>query len=269
MTNDETKLIADFAASMVEKYGKNIYEAVKSKLKKKRDEFMVDFGLAFKSYTEKSYEKYSKVKTLLYRIEPRSLSDFFEAPYLQKGSDEFLADDVNHVLNISNFVLICGDGGVGKSILLRYFFLNELKKKDLTPILVELKDLNDSGADFDIKSFFLKKLSDLGGSFDPPCLEYALTQGYFLFLLDGYDELYSKHRGAFDKKFEEFCDKYPNNSFILSSRPFDDFVYLQRFTVLKTVPFNKTQTLSLVGRIPYDKDIKKRFQAASVLCKCL
>ena len=84
----------------------------------------------------------------------------------------------------------------------------------------------------------------------------------FLFLLDGYDELYSENQKEFFKKLNDFCDKYPENHYILSSRPYSEseFIEFQRFTVLKAVPFTKEQAISLITKIEYpDEELKDKF----------
>ena len=254
------KIIADFTLSFVERYGEKIYSAIKGKIKKELAKFKIDLNIGLKQYYEKSYEKYSRIKTVLYKTEPKPIYDFFEIPYVKKGADpKFLVDNVNKVLDVSKFVIISGSGGIGKSTLMRHLFISELKEKDLIPIIVELKDVNGINDDFGFKELLFQKFNDLSGGIDSECIDYALSEGYFLFLLDGYDEIYSSKRDSFFAKFDSFCDKYPDNYYIVSSRPFDEFISMQRFTVLEATPFTKEQSIDLVMRMPYDTDTKERF----------
>ena len=80
--------------------------------------------------------------------------------------------------------------------------------------------------------------------------------------MDGYDELYSENQKDFFKKLNDFCDKYPENHYILSSRPYSksEFIEFQRFAVLKAVPFTKEQAISLITKIEYpDEELKNKF----------
>lgn len=80
--------------------------------------------------------------------------------------------------------------------------------------------------------------------------------------MDGYDELYSENQKEFFKKLNDFCDKYPENHYILSSRPYSEseFIEFQRFTVLKAVSFTKEQAISLITKIEYpDEELKDKF----------
>lgn len=217
--------------------------------------------LVFNSYIKNSYNKYSKIKTILYRTEPKYIYDFFEVPILKKENNCFIhTDDVNNILDISHFVIIQGIGGIGKSTLLKHLFINELKKRDLIPIYLELKDLNDINVnDYDIGTIIFERLNSLGSSLKREYLDYALESGCFMFLLDGYDEILTDKKNVFFKKLDEFCDRYNENYFIISSRPYSEFVEFQRFTVLSTCSLDKEQAKSLVEKIEFDKEIKQRF----------
>jgi predicted NACHT family NTPase len=163
---------------------------------------------------------------------------------------EITANDVDEVLMISNFIIIKGTGGIGKSTLMKHFFLNELEKNNLIPIFIELKDLENDD-DTLYKSIFLS-LEKLGFKLEDKYFEYALNAGCFLFLLDGYDEIPSMRVKKFIKEFKYFCDKYSNNYFIMSTRPNDDFISFQRFTVLNSLPLTKKQAISLISKINID-----------------
>ena len=166
---------------------------------------------------------------------------------------------MNNILDISNFIIIEGTGGIGKSTLLKHFFINELEKKDLIPLFIELKDVNLIEGDYSILDIVYQKLSDLGSSIKPEYMEYALESGCFLFLLDGYDEIVSDRKDVFFKKLDQFCDKYTDNYFIISSRPYSEFVEFQRFTVLSSLPLSKEQAKSLILKINFEEVIKERF----------
>jgi len=222
------------------------------------NKFKIDFNLAFTKYVENAYEKYSKIKTILYRSEPQNIYDFFESPLVSFRHGQINTEDVNNILDISHFIIIQGIGGIGKSILMKHLFINELKKKDLIPIFFELKDIN-STVNWDIDEIIQTKLERLGYKLDKKYLDYAMQGGCFLFLLDGYDEIESEKKPEFFKALECLCDKYSKNYYIVSSRPYSEFVEFQRFTVLDVCAFTKEQTLSLVRKIDYEKEIKEKF----------
>ena len=141
--------------------------------------------------------------------------------------------------------------------MMKHFFLSELKKKRFIPIFFELKDYNNF--DYTLKESIYKSIELLGNEFNQEYFEYALQTGTFLFLLDGYDELSSSKLKKFSYELQEMCDRYPDNKFIMSSRPNDNFISFQRFTILKSMELSKEKAVNLVRKLDYDKETQERF----------
>ena len=259
--NFNNDLASKFMNAIFDEYLSPLISKIANKLKITYNEVKIDLEIPFQAYLTKSYEKYSKIKTIIYGIEPKRLYDFFEVPFLEKGSDIIKPTKTRVLTTISKFLIIEGSGGIGKSTLMKHLFLSELELKDYIPIFIELKDFNDE-EHLDLEKLLLKKLNQFHNTFQEEYLDYALQSGCFLFLLDGYDELYSENQKEFFKKLNDFCDKYPENHYILSSRPYSEseFIEFQRFTVLKAVPFTKEQAISLITKIEYpDEELKNKF----------
>lgn len=212
----------------------------------------------YKSYLTNAYKKYSKVKTILYRIEPKFIYDFFECNTLSYGNKTISSENIDDVLKISHNIIIEGTGGIGKSTLLKHFFINMLSKKNLIPIFVKLKEMSRGSKS--LLDCIYKSLTNLGFNLGQEYLEHALNSGRFVFLLDGLDEIASDEYDDSISDLCSFCDKYNDNYFIITSRPNDSFISFQRFTILKSLPFSKEQSLSLVKKLEYgDIDIKDKF----------
>ena len=259
--NFNNDLASKFMNAIFDEYLSPLISKIANKLKITYNEVKIDLEIPFQAYLTNSYEKYSKIKTIIYGIEPKRLYDFFEVPFLEKGSDIINPTTTRVLTGISKFLIIEGSGGIGKSTLMKHLFLSELELKDYIPIFIELKDFNDE-EHLDLEKLLLKKLNQFHNTFQEEYLDYALQSGCFLFLLDGYDELYSENQKEFFKKLNDFCDKYPENHYILSSRPYSEseFIEFQRFTVLKAVSFTKEQAISLITKIEYpDEELKDKF----------
>lgn len=259
--NFNNDLTSKFMNAIFDEYFSPLISKIANKLKITYNEVKIDLEIPFQAYLTKSYDKYSKIKTIIYGIEPKKLYDFFEVPFLEKGSDIIKPTTTRVLTDLSKFLIIEGSGGIGKSTLMKHLFLSELELKDYIPIFIELKDFNDE-EHLDLEKLLLKKLNQFHNTFQEEYLDYALQSGCFLFLLDGYDELYSENQKEFFKKLNDFCDKYPENHYILSSRPYSEseFIEFQRFTVLKAVPFTKEQAISLITKIEYpDEELKNKF----------
>ena len=95
--------------------------------------------LEFPEYVEKSYEKFSKLKTLLYSNEERPFDEFFvcntirtEEYYFKKriaASDKVIENvTLEKILEKARYCLLVGMGGIGKSMMMRHLFLESIKQ---------------------------------------------------------------------------------------------------------------------------------------------
>lgn len=259
----ETEMYTGIVTALLNKYADPILKGVAGFARDGWEKFKVDFDVAFCKYLKNAVEKYGKIKTILYRTEPKSINDFFECPNLHKERACMICgNSIDNLFDISNFIIIQGSGGIGKSTFLKYLFVQEVSKKRLIPVFIELKDLNSMNEDYEICDFIFQRLYDLGSTIKKEYMDYALQSGCFVFLLDGYDEVSTLKRDTFFRKLDRFCDRNSNNYFIISSRPYSEFVEFQRFSVLRLCNLSKEQALSLVRKLEFDKEIKSRFLAA-------
>ena len=186
MDEQMNQIIASGVATILDKFAEPLLKKMAAGAKKKWDEFRVDFDIVFKKYYENAYEKYSRVKTILYRTDPKNISEFFEIPTLKKADKEYiLADSIDKVTDVSNFVLIQGTGGIGKSTLLKHLFISELKKRDLIPIFIELKEVNDANDSYEIEDFIFERLTNLGTKFGQGLFALCVAVWVF-FVFDGW-----------------------------------------------------------------------------------
>lgn len=255
----QIELVAGCFKAILEKYATPILDKIHGVSNEKWNEFLIKFDIAFREYVNKSYEQYSKVKTVINKSEPQNIYTFFEPPYLQfRQTKTIETKDIKTILNLSHFIIIQGIGGIGKSMLMKHFFLTEIKQKDLIPIFLELKEINILST-WKFDEIIQNKLEEFGYKLEKQYLDCALASGKFLFILDGCDEIVTEKKANFLRELEFFCNKYEKNYYIISSRPYSEFIEFQRFTVLNTCPFTKEQALSLIRKIEFDSDIKDKF----------
>lgn len=255
---DYNKIIADIVVQNEERWIKGVKGIFTDKYKKAG----VKYSFAFQEYLTRAYEKYSKIKTILYRNEPRFLYDFFVCNNIiqtnpgKKEVSSVSCSSVQNLMNTSKYLTILGSGGTGKSILMKHFFVNALVEKTIIPIFAELRNYSEKESLID---FIYRIVNSLGFNLELDYFEYALKSGSFLLLLDGYDEMNATSQKTFHQKIDEFCDRFPNNNIIISSRPCDDFFGWHRFSIYKTIPLTKEKAIKLVNRIDYDTEIKNKF----------
>lgn len=223
----------------------------------------------FDSYLEKATNFYSITKTLLYSEKPRMFYDFYVCNDL-KISEYGITRDSALISNAtipalskqSNYSIIRGTGGIGKSMILRHLFMNSAEaynENGFLPVLCMLK--NYSSKYSSLLEFLYKTVSEFDQCIELHHLEEKLSQGACIILLDGLDEVLSDLRGIFDEAVMNLMKKYPNNTIILSSRPTSNFVQMGHFQLLDILPFNKEQAIKLIDKLDfYDKEAKAKFR---------
>ncbi len=247
-----SELAKNAASFVVKKLGK-IYKDVVNK----KD---IDYGTAFEKYLIDAERHIGMAKTILYGQTPHYLYSFFECMEITNRRHVVDTSDVNNILNIGNKIIITGTGGIGKSMLMKHFFLNTIYTTSYIPILVELRGLNEYAPEnISIEKFIYSILGTFGFKLEEEYYRYSLETGCYLILFDGYDEVKNANSQKVTQEIIDFSNRYSENHIILSSRPLDEFVGWSDFKEYSTIALNKEQALSLISKLDYDIEIKNKF----------
>ncbi|MGN5164646.1 NACHT domain-containing protein [Aeromonas hydrophila] len=245
-------LVKDLASSVIEK--------TVSIGERKYNELLVDFEFCFSKYLERSYDRYRKIKTLLYRDRPVELKNH-HVPTDYTFTEEVIygLDIIDRLITSKNSIIV-GTAGSGKSVLLRRMFLELIEKRDnIVPIIIELRYLTSKERDYSIIDYLYKTLNDLSPKFTLDQLEYSLQSGKLTLLLDGYDEIDFSKREKYEREILDISNKYNKTCVVLSSRPDDCFSSWDEYSVYHALSLNKEQAIELISKIDYDKTIKDKF----------
>ncbi|MCW5714930.1 MAG: NACHT domain-containing protein [Bauldia sp.] len=157
-------------------------------------------------------------------------------------------------------VVITGTGGSGKSFLLKYLMLSLVNSAHgRIPIYFEFRTLNDMESP-DLVDQIFRTITEPGGSITrSKFLKWLRSRNYVL-VLDGFDELNKELRPEMDGQLNAMRRKFPNNSFVVSSRSDERFDSWSQFTVLEVTPLSKRSVLALLTKLPYDQEIKTKFK---------
>lgn len=209
-------------------------------LKDIKDEVKFYFDTGIIKYVESIREKFSKTKTFLYRLENVNFYDiYFPITLRHNKQKNYQIEEIENLFENSNFISIIGNAGSGKSMLLKHVFLKSIMQIVKIPIVVELRNLND------FKGTFIDYLNILlvGKKITPnkKILERILSNGEFIFLLDGYDEIYSDNKNKITAELIDFIDNYSSNYFLITSRPGANVESLPRFDNYLVNSLNKNQ----------------------------
>ena len=220
-----------------------------------------ELGVVFKDYLEYSYEKYSTVKTLLYKNEGKFLYNFYEPQFLESENGEVI-DTTNSslIFQKNNKIIVTGTGGVGKSMLMKHIFINQIDTASSIPIFIELKSINEKPLDyFDFELFIFEEIKCHHLDIEREYFQETLKSGVYTIIFDGLDEIISTHRNVLDKSLKEFVDIYNKNRYILSSRPSDDFIGWSNFLEYEIKLLTKEQAISLILKLEHESKLKNKF----------
>jgi len=206
-------------------------------------------------YFINSINKYKDIKTLLHR-QPTNFYDIYYPTTLLFNEKSIKTESVKDLFKDTNFITIIGDAGSGKSTLIKHLFITTFIESYKAPILVNLRDIEAGNNDLEtciFENILQNKLSPSDGY-----IKKLLDDGSFLFFLDGYDEIKAKDKQEITKKLEIFIDKYPKNSFILTSRPYSNIEYFKSFHNYSIQDLNKEDQILFVKLQIKDERLSKK-----------
>lgn len=252
-----TELITELSKSMA----RALYKKVTHYIKDVQQKEEIQFGVVYEDYLKYAKETHEKIKTLLYRHTAKDIYSFYECVGVNRDGDVIDTSDVNNVLELGNNIIISGTGGIGKSVMMKHFFLNVIHNTRYVPVLVELRGLNEfDEKNVNIVDYIFSVMERLKFKLERPYFEYSLDTGRYVFLLDGFDEVKNEISKQVTSQIFALSEKYPDNHYIISSRPLEEeFMGWNRFKEVHSMPLSKEQALSLIKKIEYEPKIKGEF----------
>ena len=238
-----------------------IYQKLKQIYKDLQFKTEEELGVVYQNYLKFTYDKYSKVKTLLYKNEGKFIYDFYEHVYLSSSDLEKLeTDNTEQIFNKSSNIILTGTGGIGKSMLVKHIFINQIQQATSIPIFIELKSLNEfEFVDNRLVDFIYQEIRNHHLDLEKQYFEVTLNAGRYTIIFDGLDEVNPSKRSWLDREIKEFVTLYNENRYVLSSRPSEEFIGWNQFIEYEISKMDKVQALALINKLNYDEKVKKRF----------
>lgn len=212
-------------------------------------------------YLETIKGKFEKTKTFLFRDTQVPFDKTYYPVAIQKrqvisfgnpdskateGVFEYVSESIAYrftsvesLYKNNNYTTIIGQAGSGKSMLMKKIFLTCLHQRIKIPVFIELRNLNNYEEDF--AQFISEKIFNLGVSNNNRIINRMLNNGSFLFLLDGYDEIYSSNKIKITEGIENFVDSNSKNWFVITSRNGSGIESFPRFDNNYILPLDKTE----------------------------
>ncbi|KXT69699.1 NACHT domain-containing protein [Streptococcus cristatus] len=223
------------------------------------EKFETGFNKSFTSYFEGSFKRVKNIPFVLSGTNNIDLLSIFQPTYLKSEISHVrcYTADLDNILQESDNAWIYGYGGIGKSTMLKYFFLKEIEKatsnnNQRIPIYIELRKYNfDSKKRREFLNFIYEEAKVLGFDLEFKYFEYMAKTGRFIFLLDAFDEIASNNMEQAATEIEELATKYSNNPILVTSRKllFNHINNASLFHPYQTNGLSKGEAIALIKRI--------------------
>jgi len=206
-----------------------------------------DFKINFKEYLGRSYRYYSSARTLVFGNQQKKLEDFYYPLELaQKNRIVKTKKYPEELLPKFKKVIIVDSGGMGKSTIMKWLFINAIKENKGIPIFIELRLLSERNALIDE---IINQINPLDKVISKTIILKLISKGNFIFFFDGYDEIKMSERKAVTKDVSEFISKANKNEFIITSRPENAEGIFGDFQTFHIKPLTNPEAYKLIEKI--------------------
>lgn len=223
-----------------------------------RFEILKDLGIgesaikALKSYLQNRCFVLSQLQTLVLRDRKKQLKKIYQPLTLaiEKGRtghelDGLKIDCYEKALEGYRKLLIVDAAGMGKSTMTKIMFMDLAERTEYIPVYVELRRMTFTASLANEIAVMV-----MGGQKDCNLSDFCkiLETGKVVLFLDGFDETGLEIREKVVSRIRELTDSYPQNHYILTSRPETELNGLRNFIKVNIKPLQKWEAFELLTR---------------------
>lgn len=215
---------------------------------------LFEFGLA--DYLHSQTQKFYFTNTFIHRNEKVVFKDIYHP--IKVTYKKLIADfnNIDSAFEEYKYITVIGSAGSGKTTLTKHIYLKTIEEKKKIPILIELRNLNDY--DHGIENLISEKILKTRIKPNDITLTRALQSGSFLFLLDGYDEIFSEKNQEINRQIELFIDTYPLNNYLITTRPGSGIENFPRFYDFKVCELENEDVVHFITRLVDGEEKRNR-----------
>jgi hypothetical protein len=203
----------------------------------------------------------------------QNLEQVFRQSNLRTFQDQDCQKQVGiKIANDTQYLMVLGQPGAGKSTFLKRIGLEALKgkqkefKNKCIPVFIELKEFITDN--IDIKKAIVKDFEICGFPEAEKFTEKALEQGKLLILLDGLDEVPTDNQAQVIGQIQNFVDQHDKNRFICSCRTAVYRHNFKRFSDVEMAEFDDDQIKQFIYNW-FQSDLDYRLGTAEIFYSLL
>jgi len=214
------------------------------------------FEIGLTEYLYSQSDKYYFTNTFIHRSEKIRFHDIYypiKARYKELRTD---FTNLHDIFDEYQYITIIGSAGSGKTTMMKHIFLGAINSLQKIPILIELRHLNEFEGD--LEKLIAEKILKSRLKPSESIFQRTLKSGKFLFLLDGYDEIFSNKKQEIIRQIELFVDSYPKNNFLITTRPGSGIESFPRFYDFKVCSLHDDDILAFISKIVEEGERRDR-----------
>ncbi|MBB3930499.1 hypothetical protein GGR25_001538 [Kaistia hirudinis] len=216
----------------------------------------------FDPYCRRVYQINSHVRIICAKDRDIPLYDIYVESKFYSSEGIYSDEEIVQKIRDGDRIVISGNGGTGKTFFMRHLWMTIFRNPmGVIPIFIELRNLSRS--DTSIFKDSLMSIMSPARQISVELFDYFCNHGSFCFILDGFDEIPHDNRDDIQSSILSFASQFPKCPMVVSSRPDERFSGWQQFHVLSPRPFEYTQMIDLVEKIPIADDIKESFKSSA------
>ncbi|ARK10198.1 NACHT domain-containing protein [Fibrella sp. ES10-3-2-2] len=233
--------------SLIEQIEQTYLIPIKNSLSNESKEDIEDFNINFKEYLNRSYLYYSSARTLVFGNQQKKLEDFYyPLELIQKNTLIKTKKYPDDLLPKFKKVIIVDSGGMGKSTIMKWLFINAIKENKGVPVFIELRLLSEKNT---LINEIVTQINPLHKSISKSIILKLINKGNFIFFFDGYDEIKISEKKDVTKDVSEFISKANKNEFIITSRPENVEGIFGEFQTFHIKPLATKDAYNLIEKI--------------------
>lgn len=245
---------AEVVAKLIESTFTSVAKGASKRIRDAWDKIFEDFD----PFMRATYQKNSFVRILSDRDRDVAFSEIYVSSNFKCGEDTFSDENLVEKIIEGENVVICGNGGAGKTFFMRHAWLSLFTGENaLAPIFVELRKLNDLTS-FELMSFLRNSISSKK-SLSEEVFEYFCEAGEFCIILDGFDEVVESKRDQLQEQILNFAADFSQCPVVVSSRRDQRFSGWSNFSIFNSMPLSLEQVTELIKKVPFEEEARALF----------